>query len=123
MYMRTVSFIFAMMVVFLLALTGCANSSQANAAENTVNQEQTKAEETLKTFTRDELKKYDGQNGNPAYIAVDGKVYDVTSVEPWKGGKHNGYGAGKDLTEEIKTKSPHGVAKLNGIPVVGTLVD
>ena len=63
------------------------------------------------------------KNGNPAYIAVDGVIYDVTDVPQWNGGGHNGYFAGNDLTEEIKTISPHGVSKLNGIPVVGTLAD
>ena len=33
---------------------------------------------TNKTFTRDELRKYNGQNGADAYIAIDGIVYDVT---------------------------------------------
>lgn len=30
------------------------------------------------TFTRDELRKYNGQNGAAAYIAIDGIIYDVT---------------------------------------------
>ena len=29
---------------------------------------------------------------------------------------------GKDLTDAIKNKSPHGVAMLEGIPIVGKLV-
>ena len=33
-----------------------------------------------KIFTEKELGKYDGQNGNPAYVAIDGVVYDVTNV-------------------------------------------
>ncbi len=33
-----------------------------------------------KTFTREELKKYDGQNGNPAYVAINNRVYDVTHI-------------------------------------------
>ncbi|HPJ01497.1 MAG TPA: cytochrome b5 domain-containing protein [Candidatus Limiplasma sp.] len=75
------------------------------------------------TFTSEELLKFDGSNGSPAYIAVDGVVYDVTNVPQWNEGLHNGFTAGRDLTNEIKTVSPHGVSKLVGLPVVGKLVD
>ena len=34
---------------------------------------------TEKTFTLAQLAQYDGQNGQPAYVAVDGVVYDVTN--------------------------------------------
>lgn len=75
---------------------------------------------TLKVFNAEELAKYNGQNGNRAYVAVDGKVYDVTDVPQWKNGTHFGkYQAGVDLTEEIKTVSPHGVSKLDSVPIVG----
>lgn len=72
-------------------------------------------------LTIDELAQYNGKDGNPAYIAVDGVIYDVSDVPQWKDGEHNGFSAGNDLTEEIKTISPHGVSKLQGLPVVGTL--
>lgn len=36
-------------------------------------------ESIMQEFTLEELKKYNGKNGNPAYIAVNGKVYDVTN--------------------------------------------
>ena len=42
------------------------------------------------TFNQTELAKYNGQNGQPAYVAVDGVVYDVTGVAAWAGGKHHG---------------------------------
>jgi predicted heme/steroid binding protein len=75
---------------------------------------------TMKIFNAAELAKYDGKNGNPAYVAVDGKVYDVTDVPQWKDGSHFGrFQAGADLTEEIKTLSPHGVSKLDSVPIVG----
>jgi predicted heme/steroid binding protein len=74
-------------------------------------------------MTADELSAFNGKDGQPAYIAVDGVIYDVTEVSFWKNGDHNGFEAGQDLTEEIKTISPHGVSKLKGLPVVGTLVN
>ena len=73
-------------------------------------------------LTLAELAQYNGKDGNPAYVAVDGIIYDVTNLAKWKNGEHNGYTAGQDLTDIIKNKSPHGVSKLEGVPVVGTLV-
>ena len=73
-------------------------------------------------LTLDQLKQYDAKNGNPAYIAVDGILYDVSNVSQWKNGGHNGYSAGNDLTDAIKNVSPHGTSKLKGVPVVGKLI-
>ena len=73
-------------------------------------------------LTLDQLKQYDGKNGNPAYVAVDGIIYDVGNVSAWKNGDHNGYSAGNDLTDIIKNKSPHGVKNLEGLPIVGKIV-
>ena len=72
-------------------------------------------------LTLEELAKYNGKDGQRAYIAVDGIIYDVTDSRAWKDGQHNGFEAGKDLTEEIKTLSPHGVGKLEGITQIGKL--
>ena len=74
----------------------------------------------LKTFTLDELAQFNGQNGNKAYIAVDGKVYDVTSIGAWAGGTHNGIVAGTDATEAIAT-APHGRSVLDNLTIVGRL--
>ena len=73
-------------------------------------------------LTLDQLKQYDGKNGNSAYIAVDGVLYDVSGVRQWKNGSHEGYSAGKDLTDAIMGKSPHGTSVLDGVPIVGKLV-
>lgn len=50
-------------------------------------------------FTKEELSKYDGKNGMPAYAAVNGVVYDLTKILQWQGGNHYGLMAGQDLTE------------------------
>ena len=77
----------------------------------------------MRKFTREELKKYDGKKGRPAYIAFKGKVYDVTDSPMWHNGEHWGeHKAGEDLTEELKF-APHGEEVLKNFPVVGELVD
>ncbi len=124
--------ILALLTVAALAMTGCAQQQQpaadaqataAQTAEASVEPaaaaEETKAEEL--ELTLEELKGYNGKDGARAYVAVDGVIYDVTDSAAWKNGAHNGFEAGQDLTEAIKSKSPHGVAKLGNVPVVGKL--
>lgn len=75
---------------------------------------------SLQVFHAEELAKYDGLNGNAAYVAVDGKVYDVTGIARWSNGSHAGGTvlAGKDQTEALK-RSPHGAKNLENLPIVG----
>ena len=102
--------------------TGAATTTAGTAAVTTTagNSAVTTTAGELE-LTLEELAKYNGQNGQPAYVAVDGIIYDVTNAEPWKSGLHNGFTAGKDLTNEIKTISPHGVSKLQLVPKVGKI--
>ncbi len=100
-------------LVMLIVLAACSNG--APSADD--------SSDMLLELTVTELAEYDGKDGQPAYIAIDGVIYDVSDVPQWKNGEHNGFTAGHDLTEEIKTISPHGVSKLKGLPVVGKLVD
>jgi len=80
--------------------------------------------EEMRTFTLEELSQYNGKDGQPAYVAVDGVVYDVTNVEAWKDGEHKmGLTAGNELTEEITNQSPHGIQVLEGLPIVGEFVE
>ena len=102
--------------------TPVATEAVQTTPETTVSTDAMEGDETM-TLTIEELSQYNGKDGNPAYIAVDGVIYDVTDVPYWSGGEHNGFSAGQELTEEIKTISPHGVSKLNGLPVVGTLAE
>lgn len=70
-------------------------------------------------FTRAELAQYNGQNGKPAYVAVNNIVYDVTPV--FVQGKHFNHLAGQDLTGAFLRQ--HAPVALSGYPVVGLLVD
>jgi hypothetical protein len=75
-----------------------------------------------RTFTRDELKAYDGQDGRPTYAAFQGKVYDVSTSPLWEEGQHFEHGAGRDLTDEL-ADAPHGEEVFGNVPIVGDLVD
>lgn len=108
-------------LVSTLVITGCSSNkpNNQNTTPQITTEDKTKSTQQ-KTFTVDELKKYNGENGNPAYVAVDGVVYDVTNANKWKSGKHQGVSAGNDLTKAIAS-SPHGKNVLSKLPVMGTL--
>ncbi len=73
-------------------------------------------------LTLEELAQFDGRDGRDAYVAVQGKIYDLSSSKLWKQGAHvRKHLAGGDLTEALK-KAPHGPEKLEGFPVVGKLL-
>lgn len=74
-------------------------------------------------LTLEELTEYDGKDGRPAYVAIDGIIYDMTDVAAWENGLHNGNEAGQDLTEVLTGQSPHGDTVLADLPVVGFLVE
>ena len=94
--------------------SSAASSSEAASSSST--------QSNAQTFTLDELAQYDGKNGNDAYVAVDGIVYDVTNAAKWQNGSHYGVQAGTDCTTAI-SRSPHGSSVLDGLPIVGTLTE
>jgi predicted heme/steroid binding protein len=74
----------------------------------------------VKTFSREELKKYDGSRGI-SYVAYRGKVYDVSKSFQWEKGSHQFiHKAGQDLTDDLK-EAPHLPSLLFRFPVVGEL--
>ena len=76
----------------------------------------------VKEFSKEQLSRFDGKDGKPAYVAYKGKVYDVTGSFLWKGGRHQAlHRAGEDLTEVLDT-APHGEDLLERVPVIGTLI-
>ena len=77
----------------------------------------------MRTFTREDLSKYAGEDGGPVYVAYKGKVYDASASWQWRGGKHQvRYAAGQDLTEAL-SGAPHGEDLLARLPIIGELVD
>lgn len=58
-------------------------------------------------MTLEKLKQYNGQNGQKAYIAYKGNIYDVSSSPLWENGIHKKiHQAGLDLTSAMEN-APH----------------
>jgi predicted heme/steroid binding protein len=75
----------------------------------------------MKEFTREDLAGFDGRDGKPAYVAYQGRVYDVSESSMWADGDHEGmHQAGSDLTDD-HDDAPHDV-HVTDFPEVGTLV-
>ncbi len=74
-------------------------------------------------LTLEEIQHFDGKEGRPVYVAVEGKIYDLSGSRLWKEGSHvRKHLAGADLTDAIK-QAPHGSEKLNNFPVIGEVVE
>jgi predicted heme/steroid binding protein len=75
----------------------------------------------MKEFSKEELARYDGKNGRPAYAAYKGKVYDLSGSFLWHDGSHQVlHDAGVDLTDAME-QAPHGGDVLEKFPLVGRL--
>ncbi|MFT8364144.1 MAG: cytochrome b5 domain-containing protein [Sporolactobacillus sp.] len=110
-----------LITMMAFVLTGCTSVAQNTVKKVTHTNAITKHLNASRTFTLAQLSHYDGRNGRKAYIAVSGKVYDVTHAPDWKNGQHHGAQAGQDLTEAI-SHAPHGTSVLAALPIVGSLV-
>ncbi|EPR37537.1 cytochrome b5 [Desulfovibrio sp. X2] len=74
-----------------------------------------------RTFSPEELARNDGSEGKPVYVAVDGKVVDLSESKLWKNGRHmNRHTAGGNMSEEIKA-APHGPELLERFPQIGVM--
>lgn len=78
-------------------------------------------QQNQRDLTLQELAKFNGKDGNPAYVAVNGTVYDVTNNAAWTDASHFGLTAGKDLTSEF-VSCHAGQTILNKLKVVGKLI-
>jgi len=74
----------------------------------------------MKHFSPDELAQADGTHDSATFVAVNGKVYDISASKKWIGGKHmNRHSAGKDLSAEILA-APHDREVLERFEIVGS---
>ena len=106
--MKKVLFTFAL-VMSIFLLSACSTDSNMET-------------DTTMMLTIEELADYDGMDGNKAYIAVDGVIYDVTGNEAWTGGSHAGSMAGTDVSSVVDA-APHGRDVLDDLEVVGEIKD
>jgi predicted heme/steroid binding protein len=73
-------------------------------------------------FTLDDLCRFDGKEGRPAYLAYKGIIYDATKSRLWKNGLHaTKHAAGNDLTDFLHS-APHGEDKILALPQIGKLL-
>ena len=67
------------------------------------------------------LEENNGNEGKPAYVAVDGIVYDLSESKLWRNGVHmNHHHSGQDLSESFDA-APHGKEVLEKFQQVGTI--
>lgn len=77
----------------------------------------------MQQFTEEELHQYNGQDGQPAYVALHGKVYDVSASKLWKNGTHfKRHFAGRDLTLEL-ADAPHSDEVFGEFEPIGVLIE
>jgi predicted heme/steroid binding protein len=77
----------------------------------------------VRRFTLEELALCHGRDGAPAFIAYEGRVYDVSASFLWQKGRHQvEHPAGVDYTGRLAS-APHGPDLLDRVPIVGLLAD
>ena len=70
-------------------------------------------------FDREGLAKNDGRENRPTFVAVNGKVYDVSASKRWVSGNHmKRHQAGTDLSTDILS-APHGLEVLDRFKAIG----
>lgn len=124
----------AISLLLLLILAGCATQTPktetfeptpvASDGEtiDVVTGLKIEQESGLLLMTEEELSQFNGKDGNLAFVAVDGQVYDVTNEPNWRNGDHNGQQAGQDVSAYIMG-APHGKGILERFTVIGKIID
>ena len=110
---------YSIVVAFLVILTYSIFLSPNKSSAN----EEVMGTKSAKVFTDQELKKYDGSNPElPILLALDGKVYDVTTGKDFYkvGGPYHSL-AGKDSSQELHVAGG-GIIKRT-YPVIGEYVN
>lgn len=75
-----------------------------------------------KEFDLEELEQYDGKNGKPAYVSIEGIVYDISNESIFEERKNKESLAGKDLTELFSLSLKINTI-INRAPIVGVIGD
>ncbi|HBI6896858.1 cytochrome b5 domain-containing protein [Clostridium perfringens] len=74
-------------------------------------------------LTKEELANFNGENGNPAYISIDGIIYDISNIELLKQSPYNSLKLGSDVTETFYELNDGDESILRDIPMVGLLAE
>ncbi len=107
---------------FLEQIPEVEQSNQQSFSSEQQPETEQPSQQEARSFTEQDLAAFNGMDGNPAYVAVNGIVYDVSSVMRWAGGTHFGLEAGRDLSGPFML-CHHGILeRLSKLPKVGVLV-
>lgn len=69
----------------------------------------------MRKINKKGLARYNGKNGASAFIACNGKVYDVSRSFLWRNGNHQViHNAGVDLSDSLE-RAPHGADLLEKV--------
>lgn len=121
--------IVTLVAVSFIVLRGGEEASSSSTAQEINSEKQSESSEAQPTsvtasgITLQQLKAKNGKSGQECWVAIDGKVYNLTDSSKWINGEHTtttGVECGNDLSEKIK-ESPHGKSTLSKYPVVGSL--
>lgn len=96
---------------------------EKNKIENKVENKKKNCHRQEEKFTLEQLAEYNGKDGKPSYVAVDGKVYDVSAILQWQSGSHYGLMAGTDLSEYFKGCHASNLNILENAKEIGVIVD
>jgi predicted heme/steroid binding protein len=98
------------------------NDSTETEPSNNIDTTKEQPINELIELTPDELATFNGKNGMPIYVAVNGNIYDVTTAPAWFGGMHfAGLTGGKDLTDKFLSCHKNMITVLDKYPKVGIL--
>ena len=77
----------------------------------------------MRKFTKSEMENTKGPDGKCTLVAVNGKVYDISSSNMWMNNVHvKSHYSGQDLSLEIQA-APHGLEVLSHLRQVGVLIE
>jgi Predicted heme/steroid binding protein len=108
-------YLFFLILLNVVGLSACATDPLVTEAPTT------QAIIPDRTFTTEQLAQYNGRDGQPTYVAIDGLVYDLSTSSRWVNGNHNGNQAGQDLSRQIP-QNHRADMRFERFPVVGRYV-
>lgn len=75
----------------------------------------------LPRYSKSQLALRNGQDKPEIWVAMRGRIYDVSKSRLWRNGQHYEHWAGQDLTDELQD-APHSERVLERFEVIGILI-